>query len=388
MRRWCGIFLFLSFAVLRAELPEYAPPFAAENQKRQKPVLEVRSLPTGKRTVEEVALTAGNRKIGLRLRDSFSRISPDWKIVVAADGEEVCRIYFSGSIPGNSGTPFRSAPETKPEVRYDRKSQTIRYSLTYRLPDGRNAVFSFTLKPERDGLISLTWDPGVEEETIAKLRSFRLVPVIEFPRKYREMKIAVNGKDVDLLPESRFRESPRQDLAAFAGKVESVTLNGFLPSRKISLKVPQSWGALLEACYAPPRISGRLGLLWPIDKTRRILIDPGAVSVSGKTPPPVAGIDFWKDDAMYVQKPVTRNLLPNPTFDQGLRYFSFRSGGAEYTHSAIPKYEIDEKNGRGPSPRCLRINPVQGKSAILVTAPLLLEKGRTYTVSCYVKGEL
>lgn len=388
MRVLCGMFLFLSFAVLRAELPEYAPPFAAETQKREIPVLEVKSLPMGSRTVEQVALTAGNKRVGLRLRDSFSRISPDWKIVVSADGEEVCRIYFTGSFPGNGGMPFRSAPGTKPEVRYDRKSGTITYSQTYRLPDGRNAVFSFTLKPERDGLISLTWDPGVDAETIAGLRSFRLSPVIEFPRKYREMKIAVNGKDVDLLPESRFRESPRQDLAAYAGKVESVTLNGFVPAKKISLIVPQSWGAFLEACYTPPRISGRLELLWPIDKTRRILIDPGAVSLSGKTPPPVAGIDFWKNDAMYVQKPVTRNLLPNPSFDQGLRYFSFRSGGAEYTPSAIPKYEIDEKNGRGASPRCLLMNPVQGKSAILVTAPLLLEKGKTYTVSCYVKGEV
>ena len=128
MRRGCGIFLFLCFAVLRAELPEYAPPFAAENQKRQKPVLEVRSLPAGKRTVEQVALTAGNRQIGLRLRDSFSRISPDWKIVVAADGEEVCRIYFSGSFPGNSGTD-RSFPPISEKFPGSCSMQTIRQNV-------------------------------------------------------------------------------------------------------------------------------------------------------------------------------------------------------------------------------------------------------------------
>lgn len=114
------------------------------------------------------------------------------------------------------------------------------------------------------------------------------------------------------------------------------------------------------------------------------VIDLGEVELtSAAAPPPVGDIDFWKDDATHVPLPPTRNVMVNPSFEQGLRYWTWIGGGAKYTPTDRPKYEIVPEGRFGPS--ALKINPVQMQSPGIHTLPMSLHKGKTYTLSFYAR---
>lgn len=92
-------------------------------------------------------------------------------------------------------------------------------------------------------------------------------------------------------------------------------------------------------------------------------------------PEPVGGIDFWKNDAMHLASSPTRNLMPNPSFEQGFRYWGWQQfGGRGYALSRSEK-------------KSLLIQGKKTKNSLpLLSFPLPFERGKTYTVSCFAKS--
>ena len=91
---------------------------------------------------------------------------------------------------------------------------------------------------------------------------------------------------------------------------------------------------LLTACaFAFPAFADPLPLPNPAP-----LLKPG--NKSANTPPPVGGIDFWNHDATHVPSSPVRNLMPNPSFEQGLRFWRWDGGGGTYTPSALSLIHI------------------------------------------------
>ena len=75
-----------------------------------------------------------------------------------------------------------------------------------------------------------------------------------------------------------------------------------------------------------------------LDARNKVIIAQGESAVARSDAPPVAeGNDFWAQDALHVPKLPTRNLFPNPSFEQGLRYWRWWSGGATYTRSEVSR---------------------------------------------------
>nr|MCR5839032.1 hypothetical protein [Kiritimatiellia bacterium] len=54
-----------------------------------------------------------------------------------------------------------------------------------------------------------------------------------------------------------------------------------------------------------------------------LLLAPAFCAGAADRPPSVRGIDFWAHDRLHVPLTPTRNLLPNPSFESGLRYWRF-----------------------------------------------------------------
>ena len=115
-----------------------------------------------------------------------------------------------------------------------------------------------------------------------------------------------------------------------------------------------------------------------------LLLAPAFCAGVADRPPPVRGIDFYAHDRLHVPLPPTRNLLPNPSFESGLRYWRFNENGSHrYVPGGVPGQEIVDGGLFG---RCaLKLNAVPGKR-ILFSFPTPLEEGKTYTLSAYAKS--
>ena len=103
--------------------------------------------------------------------------------------------------------------------------------------------------------------------------------------------------------------------------------------------------------------------------------------------PPMTHAMYWQSDRMRVPVQPTNNLLPNPSFEQGLRYWNWRARGGG------PLFEDD-----GDAPRCYEIvsDALFGKKSLRVndtfggvpieTLPITTVPGKQYTLSVYTKG--
>lgn len=390
-----SFFLFLLSGALLADLPEYKPPFQPETLNRLPPELKVGSFLQKGKTFEQPYFSVGNKRIGLRRLYNQDRTDRDFIIGVQAEGEEIFHIRFWGSLPGgNFGWPFKDTAE-KAEIRTDKVKNTISYRKPYRLSNGETAYFSFTIRPAGAGLAEVLWDPGADKEKIAGEKGFTLSPWLEFPAStgYRDRKITIDGNDFVPADGDRFTgDGAKKSSRTFQGKIGKIEFDRFSPEKKVSLRLPEAMqGSLAEACYddnaGRRHYSAVLQLRCdPKRENRSILIDFGSSAGEKQTPPPVAGIDFWKNDAMHIPRKPTRNLMPNARFDQNLRYFRWIHGGANYTPSELPRYSIDPENGRNGG-KCLLIRPVQQTSAPIVSFPIPMKKGAFYTMSCYAKAE-
>lgn len=110
--------------------------------------------------------------------------------------------------------------------------------------------------------------------------------------------------------------------------------------------------------------------------------------------PALRGVDFWNLDAMHVPASPVRNLLPNPSFRQGMRYYFRMWGGNFYREpKKCYRYEI-VKEGRRPGAKSLLIHtgeqtlPGSEKIPDMMSFPMPLEPGKNYVLSCYAKSDL
>jgi hypothetical protein len=100
---------------------------------------------------------------------------------------------------------------------------------------------------------------------------------------------------------------------------------------------------------------------------------------------PIAGMDFWGNDRLYFQKPITRNIMPNPSFEQGLRYWKWWWGGSKFAPTDVQAYNLSDKGYLGN--RCLMIQPAASRQA-LMSFSIPVKKNKTYTISCYAKSDV
>lgn len=119
-----------------------------------------------------------------------------------------------------------------------------------------------------------------------------------------------------------------------------------------------------------------------------------AVKPEFAAPPALRGIDFWKDDAMHVPASPVANLMPNPSFRQGMRYYFRMWGGNLYREpEKAPRYEIVGE-GRRPGTNALLIRtgeqvlPGTETPPDMMSFPMPLEPGKSYVLSCYAKSDL
>lgn len=337
---------------------------------------------------ERASFVSGNKAVCVRKIDGRSRPDRDSSVTIHIDGKQAGYFTWWGAHKGGFGYPFRDIKDSPAELTVDKASKSVRYQKPYLLPDGRKAVFSYTLRALPDGRIELAWDIGIPQEEFIRLaKSFSGVQLwFIMPGTYRDGRIFLGSKPYS--PQSR-------GVLAEQKKEKRIPAEGnfrFEPAKNKENGFSIDWGGLKCQVSESLKQTGKkevYGIVFRLLPKRlakdRIVIDLGRSSVPAvPAPPAVGGMDFWKMDGLHVPESPTRNLWINPAFEQGLRGWFWGDGGAVYTREPV---RFSVVNGGLFGKKALLLRNTQKQSLSLKSFPYALDSGKTYTLSFYAKAD-
>jgi hypothetical protein len=376
-------------------LPDPDPVFESQGAARQTPVFEVGTFAYHKQgshkgeIYEQPSYEVGNKAVLIRRIGGRNRPDQDNSVTVYIDGKQVGRFMWWGSFKnGGYGYPFPDLKDDPASLKIDKEAQTVTYRKPYLTPAGKRAVFTYHLKPLEDSRIELSWDLGVSQQELENSQKDFGVSLWFSAQDHRGKRLTLAGKE--------FKEATREQLVASPKGIRTSASGDFVynastPLQGYSVELGQFFGGITESIYVPKVGEDRYSFLYRLRAPKRlasekVVIDLGEAALpQTDTPPPIGGIDFWKDDATHVPQSPTRNIMPNPSFEQGLRYWTWIGGGATYRPDPVLRQEIVPGGKFGKNALILR-NTRPGAPG-LITFPLSLDKGQVYTLSFYAKSE-
>jgi hypothetical protein len=365
----------------QANLPDPTPPFQILKGKVQDPVLKVGTFYSNNKSYLQPSFWIGNKRIGVRELNGTFRADQDQCISVMVDNLQIMQFMFWGSYQGlGFGYPFQVKPGTEPQLTVDESARTITYSKQYLLPDGETSTFSYTLKGLTDSKVELSWDLGISQEKLNSLpKDFSGVGLWIPMDGSHKSSLVINKQQFKTVDDLTDKET-----TVMSGDGLDLDYSSDNPLQEVSLKLSADHEfSAAESRGQSDSITFRTSSKQRVAHDRMVIDFGVAAEKLADAPPPVGGVDFWARDALDVPAPTTRNLLPNPSFEQGLRYWRWWGGGGTYVPSNTPNYSIstDAKFGKG----ALWIRPTQGGQP-MQSLPFPITKGKTYTVSFYGKA--
>ena len=375
-------------------LPDPEPVFQSQGTARQDPVFLVDSFAYHKfgdrkgGLYEQPSYTVGNKAVTVRKINGTNRPDQDQSVTIHIDNKQVGRFSWWGSFRnGGFGYPFQDIKGDPASLKIDKASQTVTYSKPYLTPEGKRAVFTYTLKPLKNSRIELSWNMGISQEELDRSqKDFNVAPWFSL-QEYRGKKITAGGKE--------FKQNSREKLIG-AKRIHTPASGDLVcdaadPRKGFTVEFNTLRGNITESVFVPKVGEDRYEFIYRTAHPKRqaagkVVIDLGEAALPQKnTPPPVGGIDFWKADAIHVPQSPVRNVMPNPSFEQGTRYWKWVGGGATYTPAKQPRYEVVPQGLFGKN--ALIIRDTQPGAPALMSFPLSLDKGQVYTLSFYAKAD-
>ncbi len=384
----CAALLLLSHVAIAQQenVPGFPVPFQAVKGRVQDPVLRVGSFFKDGKNWPQPSFWIGNKRIGVREVNGVFRADEDHGIGLVVDNREIFRFTFWGSYEGGGfGYPFQLKPGTQPELKVDEVARTVTYSKQYLLPNGEPAIFSYTLKGLPDSKVELSWDLGITQAGLDELpKAFNGVALCFTGSKdSRNASILINQQQFKPADEKTLSNKETGVLYGEEGLDFQFSPDKPLEGFSFKLSGNHTFIASESRQNNVDSIVFRTGSKQRVAHDSMVIDFGIAAEKSIDAPAPVAGVDFWARDVMDVPAPTTRNLIPNPSFEQGLRYWRWFGGGGTYVESKIPNYSTsnDAKFGK----QALLIQPTQGNQP-MQSLPIPVLKGHTYTVSFYGKA--
>ena len=384
--------------LLRAEVngPDFIPPFEVKEAVRQNPKLEVKSFIDSKtkRSIVSPSLQVGNKSLTVREFDSNRMTGDrDYAISLFLNKRYAFSFLFAGSYRNSDGKWVNFTQNyqlDKVKLVYDKSSGTIQWNNPYPLPDGRIAEFSYRLKSLGNSRIELSWDIGCSEKESADFKAKGAliqgcILYFDIP-DYRRQTLQINGSPLSYTAESVLKSKDGNRIRIWNGILKRLEFNPASRENGFSITSDSNLRGSATETYAWKRTS--LSFMLNNGAPRgSLVIDFGAAAVSKSgLPPPVEGNDLWAQDALHLPLSPTRNLFPNPSFEQGFRYWRWQEGGAQYSRSPVKRYAIDSvvaKFGKNS----FVFNPAQYGVSAPMSFSLPGRKGQVYTISFYAKGE-
>jgi hypothetical protein len=374
-------------------LPDPEPVFKSAETARQDTVLKVENFSYNefgerKGSIHELAaFTVGNKAVVVRKINGRNRPGQDKCVTIYIDNNQVGRfMWWAGFENGGFGYPFQDIKDDPETLVMDKAAQTVTYNKPYLTPDKQRSVFTYTIKPLKDSQVELSWDMGVTQEYLDKAPNDFNVSLWFTAQGYKGKKVVVG--------DTAFTEASREKLIESKGIKTPATgdfvYNSTDPLNGYTVKLDGLSGFITESIAVHKGEEDRYELLYRTQYNKRqavgkVIIDLGeAVIARTDIPPPVGGIDFWKVDATHVPLSPVKNVMPNPSFEQGMRYWKWVHGGATYTPGEVLHYDIVPEGVFGKN--ALIIRDTQPGAPALMSFPLSLENNQVYTLSFYAKA--
>jgi hypothetical protein len=367
-------------------LPDPDPYLEVSQLSRQQPLLHTsnssfHSYKTGKDITTPLAsFIVGNKEI----RYFKAQLKSPYTIQVLIDNKEVGSMTFWGSHgAGIFGYPFPDIADNPSSLTVDKSAQTITLHKPYLTKDNQKATFTCTLRSLGESKVEITWDLGTTENNQPNLSE--VSPWFGMKNVYRDNQVIFGSKP--------YTPASKDTLLAQKGNRVNTTVSGNIhfapnnPAQSYTVEFDDAKGRVEETLRQHKNHPDQYGITYrPQISNNKIVVDfEEAALASEDTPPAIGGIDFYKYDGTHIPTSPVRNIFNNPTFSQGLHFWIWAGGGAQYDPSLIPRYDIEEKGLFKKN--ALVINPYQTRSSPLQSFPIALDKGDTYTLSFYAKGD-
>ena len=395
----------------RGPAPPVAPaPFVGTTYARQEPVFLQEPLNvTGYKEAGRIGHTFhefprivyGDKELKFaHPRGTYSE-SQLYPLSIMRGGVEIGRLFFWGSateaasgVSGNFGYPFKDVADDPPRLEWDAATKTMRYAKPYIAQDRTKRTFTVTVTPDAasNGLFRVDWDVGVPPEEHATQAGVSPWFSCE-ETDYRGRTVTFGGVPYEMKDDEALIAAGNDSLRTDVKSCD-IAYSPEAPEKGFTLRFdPSVAGYVTESIRLPsasraskgyslllrgtmPGIKKMAGTVW---------LDLGPAAVYPNRPEPIAGVDFWGTDAIEVSRRPTRNLLPNPSFEQGLRYWRFSLSGR---YAPVPRsqerFGLVEEGLFGR--QALVVRASQGSAASIQSFPLALQSHQTYTFSFYAKG--
>lgn len=312
-------------------------------------------------------------------------------ITVCGADSPLVRITFWGSAGGsNFGYPFADLADDPPRIENNPATGVTRFVKPYSNGTER-CTFTWTMTPTEDGKVRVDWDTQSERvvqpwfvfaQDLYRTQTIRFGSNAYANYSDEELKAAANGKT---------RSFSSGDISVDAGspatgvELKFAEASSGVTTESVSYTTYQSnlvHGLIFRANVGKGGGTSASSGSFTIDLGESMTLREGGAEPAGP-------VSYWASDAQEVPRRPTRNLLPNPGFEQGFRYWRDGQGGAFYQEVAPDeeRYQIVVTNTPcGEGSRALRVCGKQNKAMYIRTFPLSLEKGERYTLSAWVKA--
>lgn len=333
-------------------------------------------------------LTAASDGIGGNGVKLLIPATPGGNIQLISKGVSLVTLYYAAWTPyypwicsartkGDSGLRDAAVSRQDGQYLYTGKIPMNRKGDAPVLVDYRQQI-----ELEKNGRIRFTITVAVPKELAASFKSYGVG--IELPWVfYQGTECRVNGKTI------RFpSEKPEKNNAflteGLRGKDLVLQLN---PVNAASYTVTVSRGASVGLISTPKLFMVKM---MPDEQNQLVFsFDLGNFRTeAADRPKAYAGIDFQTSDRLDVPDYTEcRNLLSNPSFEAGLRYYTFGPGIGSYEPGYEDKYTVDHTVGKfgKSSLRIKTLHPVMQFDMIRSFA-YPVKNGADYTLSFYAKA--
>ncbi len=317
-------------------------------------------------------------------------MSPSGKITLANNQGDTYDIHLSFSLKSSNKwfTAGMNPPWKNTAVKVD--------------PEAKKSVFSGEVAPEGDSpAVGVEYvlrldEKGAPEVSLAltsskpvgETLSLYCVNIHVPHRQIEGHQLGVDGTSFSVAAVPKTAERKNEEF--LNGRAKEIVFFSDSADRKVCFKPMVCANAWLRDCrtsdrdpFVELRLSPEEGRV-----AFGIEVDEKASGLQKASTETYGGVDFWACNRMRMPNyHLSRNLVQNPGFEDGLRYWRFGPLGILKECRTEEYYDVVEK-GACNGGRCLRITGIKGESpAHINTFGIPLTAGETYTLSFHAKGD-
>ncbi len=307
-----------------------------------------------------------------------------------------------------AGPGMTTHPMPGDALKVDAAKNCATWSRPWTRPDGKPAVFTYTVTGRADGTATVDWDFGLSlEDALAQTAQLPVESLIQLDARIAPGASYGFGDRVhEMIPrEKLLAEKKTQGFVMVPPEAAKTRVFNFEKGNELrhwSVTLPESWAREVAAMDYVGRVRRdgavergttfrynvadfRKGNPKGFATKGRLVVDFGKSTMPcAAAKAPINGFDFWGYDAIDVSRPPTRNWVMNGSFEQDLKGWRWEDGGAFWTPAEHYNEEVVEGGRFGRHALVLR--NIQPKAPKMCSAPMPLAAGKTYTLSCWVKA--